>query len=135
MSDKPKENSGMSKDMANEAVTLQDLYERVQRVCMGALVPRIRQDWNPHGAKRVKSWRSTNDFRLDDAEAESIILAACVRWLADNGHQPLYCREGETKKYTIWVRYGIDFARPLSDDNPTIAALLAVETVCKECRK
>ena len=29
MSDKPKENSGMSKDMANEAVTLQDLYERV----------------------------------------------------------------------------------------------------------
>ena len=143
MTDQPKENSGMSKDIANEAVTLQDLYERVQRVCMGALVPRIRQDWNPHGAKRVKSWRSTNDFRLDDAEAESIILAACVRWLADNGHQPICIEKNNSnrtpshypqylpKHFVVEIMDTPIYQQTFSD-NLAIAALLAVEAVCKE---
>mgnify|MGYP000978896902 FL=1 len=38
MGEKPKENSGMSKDMANEAITLPDLYYRVAKVCQGVRV-------------------------------------------------------------------------------------------------
>lgn len=114
--------------------SLPDLYARVVKVCQGIRILNLYPPTWEGGLWSIDSAGGTSPS-ISTSMAESLLLASCVRWLADNGHQPLYCREGEPKKYTIWVRYGIDFARPLSDDNPTIAALLAVETVCKECRK
>jgi len=75
--------------------------------------------------------------------AESLLLASCVRWLADNGHQPICIEKNNSnrtpshypqylpKHFVVEIMDTPIYQQTFSD-NLAIAALLAVEAVCKE---
>lgn len=139
MPDQPKENGGMSKDMANETITLTDLYERVVKVCPAMGPPQVAIVGGKFqlaiecvDRAHCATWTRATDASMP--AIESLILAACVRWLADNGFETTVYPQCESDLYVIHVdECGEDaFAGYYKSSNLTLAALLAVEAVCKE---
>ena len=132
----------MSKDMANEAITLPDLYYRVAKVCQGVRVLNLYPPTWEGGAWSIDSAGGTSSS-ISTSMAESLILAACVRWLVDNGHQPICIEKNNSnrtpshypqylpKHFVVEIMDTPIYQQTFSD-NLAIAALLAVEAVCKE---
>jgi len=108
-----------------------DLYARVVKVCQGVrvldLYPPMRED-------DLWSIGSAGGFhpRISTSMAESLILAACVRWLADNGRFPEFHKEDESGMYECRVYCQEHLEHNTEHKSVAIAALLAVEAVCKE---
>ena len=64
--------------------------------------------------------------------AESLILAACVRWLVDKHCIPMFQKDEKRGLYECSVFYEEDIEHRSWHQSLTIAALLAVEAVCEE---
>ena len=113
--------------------SLPDLYARVVKVCQGI---RILDLYPPMREDDLWSIGSAGGFhpRISTSMAESLLLASCVRWLADKGLKPMVFTSASGPQYimTITQNPDDDLCVWFRDDSLTIAALLAVEAVCEE---
>ena len=106
--------------------SLPDLYARVSKACPEISTQPIQYF---HGS----GWRSYNIFSIPESVASDLILAACVRWLATKRVISVIApSKGPCVVQVHQYVNGNDVDHEYTSDNLTIAALLAVEAVCKE---
>ena len=122
--------------------SLPDLYARVVKVCQGIRILNLYPPTWEGGLWSIDSAGGTSPS-ISTSMAESLLLASCVRWLADNGHQPICIEKNNSnrtpshypqylpKHFVVEIMDTPIYQQTFSD-NLAIAALLAVEAVCKE---
>ena len=113
--------------------SLPDLYARVVKVCQGIRILNLYPPTWEGGLWSIDSAGGTSPS-ISTSMAESLLLASCVRWLADKGLKPMVFTSASGPQYimTITQNPDDDLCVWFRDDSLTIAALLAVEAVCKE---
>ena len=121
------------------ATSIPDLYARVKAACPEACPPQVsvvggifQLAIECTDVGHCASWSWATDATMP--VVESLILASCVRWLADNGIETTVYPHRESDLYVMHVDEGGEdaFAGYYNSNSLTIAALLAVEAVCKE---
>ena len=130
------------------ATSIPDLYARVKAACPEACPPQVsvvggifQLAIECTDVGHCASWSWATDATMP--VVESLILASCVRWLADNGHQPICIEKNNSnrtpshypqylpKHFVVEIMDTPIYQQTFSD-NLAIAALLAVEAVCEE---
>ena len=119
------------------ATSIPDLYARVKAACPEACPPQVsvvggifQLAIECTDVGHCASWSWATDATMP--VVESLILAACVRWLADNGRFPEFHKEDESGMYECRVYCQEHLEHNTEHKSVAIAALLAVEAVCKE---
>ena len=121
------------------ATSIPDLYARVKAACPEACPPQVsvvggifQLAIECTDVGHCASWSWATDATMP--VVESLILAACVRWLADKELKPMVFTSASGPQYimTITQNPDDDLCVWFRSDNLTIATLLAVEAVCKE---
>ena len=112
--------------------SLHDIYARVQKACPEILVTDLFPPAWEGGMWRLETY--DGNVRISTFLAESLILAACVRWLADNASiaEITKVRDGDDGHSFYQITLGGPYPHFVDTNSLTIAALLAVEAVCKE---
>lgn len=113
--------------------SLPDLYARVVKVCQGIRILNLYPPTWEGGLWSIDSAGGTSPS-ISTSMAESLILAACVRWLADNASiaEITKVRDGDDGHSFYQITLGGPYPHFVDTNSLTIAALLAVEAVCKE---
>ena len=123
------------------ATSIPDLYARVKAACPEACPPQVsvvggifQLAIECTDVGHCASWSWATDATMP--VVESLILAACVRWLADNSSVSEIIKVRGDGDSNSFYRITIDGPDPhwvdTENNNLTIAAMLAVEAVCKE---